>query len=390
MPLRPAPVGADDLLKLAREDRHAAAKVMAAQTLEVQVALVCDTPLAQRPRMLELVPQPEQVIPLLPEAELCFTAKAIGLGDSGWLLAYASPEQVQACVDLDAWSGAELDRARLDEWLAAFGDGGVETLVEKALALDPELLVLYLRSRIEVFLRESRDAEFEPPPGTQSLDGQFYFRARRGGDDLELICDFLQGLFESHYWTYFRVLQGVIWEDEPDLEEFALRWRRGRLQDLGFPDREEAMKLYARIAPRSRDALPDRERPFEIGEWTLPIWMPELPARADAPQAVFRAASRLGEHERRSFFFAFVALANRVAVADGLALGDPDSIPAAISKAADVVGEGLARLATVHDLDEAEVLRRVSLERLFRVGASLRKERMASRSAVDDEDEVVG
>ena len=42
----------------------------------------------------------EAVIPLIPEAELCYTCRAIGLEDANWLLPMATPAQVVACFDL--------------------------------------------------------------------------------------------------------------------------------------------------------------------------------------------------------------------------------------------------------------------------------------------------
>jgi hypothetical protein len=52
-------------------------------------------------------------------------------------------------------------------------------------------------------------------------------------------------------------------------------------------------------------------------------------------------------------------------------LGDAESTPAAIEKAAAVASTGLLHLAEHHGLPLAEVLRRAPLDRLFRVGAGL-------------------
>jgi hypothetical protein len=38
----------------------------------------------------------------------------------------------------------------------------------------------------------------------------------------------LRTLFEEDYWTYFRLMQGALWELASDTEEWALRWRSGR------------------------------------------------------------------------------------------------------------------------------------------------------------------
>ena len=109
-PMATLPVAPDDpraVLKLARENRRAAVEALRATPVEDQVALVCNAPRAARGELLDLLPEPERVIPLLPEAELCFTVKAIGLADSAWVLEHATPEQVTAAIDLDAWNRLE-------------------------------------------------------------------------------------------------------------------------------------------------------------------------------------------------------------------------------------------------------------------------------------------
>ncbi|MEN8181100.1 MAG: DUF6178 family protein [Myxococcota bacterium] len=358
------------VLELARRDRKAAGRVLAEESLERQVELVCETPVRLRARIFDLLPEPEKVIPELPEAELCFSAKAVGLEDAGWMLEHATPEQLVTAVDLDAWRGTVADLASFGGWMAALADAGRETLARAARAMDPELLVLSLKHRLEVWLKPSGD-DWQPPPGARTLDGQFYFRARAEGDDLADLVELLSELFQSDYWLYFRLLQGTIWELPSETEEWALRWRNGRLEDLGFPSWDEAMRIYGYVRPDERARLGASGSGIDIGAWRLPVWLPGLPAGAEARHSIFRTIAKLPDEERRACFYAFVALANRVAVADRMPLSDAESTPAAIDKAAFVVSRGLDYVASENGLDPAKVLRRVSLVRLFRVGASL-------------------
>jgi hypothetical protein len=372
------PAAARRVLALAREDRDGARAALATLPVDEQVALVCETPVARRAELLDLLREPERVIPRLPEAELCFTVKAIGLADAGWVLAHATDEQVQSCVDLDGWGADDTpDRERLSAWIAALLEGGDEALLRAIHALDTELLMLWLADRLESHLKPNDDPGWEPPAGARTLEGQFYVVARRSGDDLEDAMRVLELLFEADYWLYFRMLQAVSWESGPDNEEYALRWRTGRLQDLGFPPREEALAVYAAPRRNELEALPETPAPG-VGEWHLPVWMPELPAAADPRLALFQAAARLEPEARRSFFYAFVSLANQVAVADRLPLGDAESLPKAIEKAALTASAGLDWLAARHGVEPVEVLRRAPLVRLFRIGHRLDPERAPS------------
>ena len=79
------------IFALARKERATATQAIRGMTLDRQVGLVCGTPLSRRAKILELLPAPEAVIPLIPEAELCFTVKAIGIEDAACVLEHATP-----------------------------------------------------------------------------------------------------------------------------------------------------------------------------------------------------------------------------------------------------------------------------------------------------------
>jgi uncharacterized protein DUF6178 len=369
-PVARAEPNALELLALARRDPRSAERALAALPVEAQVAVVCEAPLAERGRILGLVPDPEALIPELPPAELCFTIKAIGLADAAWVLEYATPEQSVAALDLDVWRGNELDVATANEWLQAIARTSSEASVRTLEALDAELLVLALRARIGVVQKPDDADGWSPPDGSQTLEGQFHYWALADGDDLADVTSHLRALFESAYWSYFRLMHAIQWELESDTTEWALRWRTGRLEDLGFPTWDDAMRIYRFLDPDARRELPAEAPPLPA-EWLLPVWLPRLPETGGPGDRIFRAIAELDEAERRTIFYAFVGLANRIAVADRLPLGDAESTPKAIAKAARFASAGLAYLADEHGLRDAELLRRVSVEHLFRVGANL-------------------
>jgi hypothetical protein len=379
MPARPTlPPESKRILDIARSDQIAATHALAELTLEQQTALVCDTPVARRAELLDLTPFPEKVIPQIPEAELCFTVKAIGLADASWLLEYATPEQVVACVDLDGWTGLTPDRDAIDSWMDALSETSPASFLRSVRALDAEIVVLYLKDRILVAQKPDEKEGWDPPEGSQTIDGQFYFTARADDDDIAAIVKMLRELFEQDYWTYFRMMQGVLWELGSANEEWALRWRTGRLQDLGFAPWDDSMSIYRYVEADERAAIPEGVHPFDVGEWHLPLWIPSLPAEADSRHLIFLTIPLLEDAERRSAFYAFVAIANQVAVADKMKLSDAEFAPRAIEKAAHFISAGLEHIAAAHRMEAVLVLRRVPMERLFRIGANLDPERARS------------
>lgn len=364
------------LLKLARADRRAAEKELAALAPEQQAAVVCEAPLSIRRQTIELLPEPEAVIPLLPEAEFVYTLRSIGLEDASWLLPMATEGQIVAGFDLDAWDGLDVSPARLDGWVEALASTDDETIVRAARAVDPELLVIYLRQHVDVYLKPSEqdDPDWTPPDRSQTLEGQFYFVARDPKDDLAPMLRLLHALFQDDYWLYFRAIQAVREELPTENAEWALRWRTGRLEDLGFPSWDASMRIYGFLRPEKLRELPEESRALDLAEWAMPVWITDLPGLRSDERALFRATRELAAEERSAVLYALIALANRVAVADRMPLGDPESLPRAIDKATRFASDGLEHVAEENGLSLPDALRRAPLERLFRVGANLDRE----------------
>jgi hypothetical protein len=368
-----ADAGADphskQILNLARRDRDAARARVASLAIHEQVRLICESGAALRPRLLGLVPEPDQVIPMLPEAELCFSIKAAGLQDAAWIVEHATDDQLQACLDLDLCSDLTTDREQLNEWLGCFAEAGDESLLRILQNVDPELQVLWLCDRLDVVVRDADPSAWQAPPGAKTVDGVFYLLPRRADDDLAVPLRLLTLLFSEDRERYERLLQAARYELTAETEEAALRWREARLQDLGFPPREEALAIYAPLPEGALRALPEAAlRPVP---WHLPVWAPRLPSARDAAHSVLRAAAGLDREEQSGFFFAYLALANKVARADRLALGDAESIPAALEKVAVLASYGLDELTRRHAVGATELLGRVPLEFVFRVGVTL-------------------
>lgn len=314
---------------------------------------------------LSLVADLGLVVPRIAEIDLCATLIAHGPERSGWVLAHATGEQIVACLDLDAWRGSSLERGALEGWILGLADAGDATLLRAMRTLDAELLAIWARHHFEFFFRPGEDEDWEPPDGTRTLDGQYHFRPRNPDEDLELPLRILHLLFENDQPLYLALAHDAAEGTSSVDEEGALRWRAGRLVDLGFPLREEALAVYAWLDPETLAALPREARSFEASP------LPAVPARPLLPFPIFEAVAALPPEEREQVLLAFMLLSNKVLVAEEMSLGDADAVRQAMERAADLASRGLEVLAERNGLDEPEVLRRVSLDYLFRVGASL-------------------
>jgi len=348
------------LLRLARGDRAAAVARLRELGPEELAAACQELRAESRAEFLMLVPRPEDVLPLLAEAELVQTVRAGGMSDAAWLLELATPEQRLACFDLDCWTGEQPALDRVHEWLDALIEAGRPTLVHALDEMDLELLILALRAETRVAVVAKED---EAPEGWYTPDGVVYF----GFTDAQSphrVHEVVQALFETLPALYWRLVYGLLFEPTPECEEDALRWRTNRLADLGFPDRAQAMRVYRPL--RADKVVEQPAEGTEAGALVRSIALPRqlrgsLLGEALTALPAGRAADVLGY---------VLGVANALAVADGLSLADSDSVPRALEKAVRGIDAGLRELAEARSQPAEEVLERTTPLDLFRVGAT--------------------
>jgi hypothetical protein len=356
---RPAGRG-PDLLRLARRDRASARAQLRALTAAEQADACRELRPEVRCEFLMLLDRPEDVVPLLPEAELVQTIRATGMSEAAWLLELASDEQVVACFDLDCWKGQEVELERCEEWLDALIEAGRPTLVRALAQIDLELLLLALwrETRVRVVSREE-----DPPEGSFTPDGVVYFELREGRSG-HRIQEIAHATFEQAPSLYWRLAYGMLYENPAESEEYALRWRSRRLNDLGFPDRDDAMLIYQPLAAGQVEDFGRQEHTFALTPSAA------LPRQLGGTQ-IAEALAELGAADAGNALGQVLAVANWLAVADGLRLSEVESIPAALARAVRGIDRGLRELVRQRGQRPSEVLRRTRALDLFRVGATL-------------------
>lgn len=197
------------------------------------------SPTAKLSAILEL-PEPKLFIRRLRADELYFLLNDIGLEDAHDLLAYASPDQRQAVIDLDVWSGDRLELARFDRIVEMLISTSYDLAVETVKRIDLETLAFYIFSRCRVAL-----AREEVLGGETFLtpDGVFEVAC----DEPELVPAvrrFLDLLYAAGIEFAHLILHGGMNDTPSSLEETAFRFRDARLADLGFAVEEEKYELW--------------------------------------------------------------------------------------------------------------------------------------------------
>lgn len=352
------------------------------------------------------LPNPEQAIRALPGDELYYLLREDDPREARELLAYARPEQVQVVLDFGLWSGNQLVPARMEEWVDVMAEMPFETIGEWIRGFDIELVALLIRKGARVYDLEIEDPPDEPagmfyptpdrlfvldvvgygaPSEDESLRDPEKTQEVEAPTSAQSIIRIIDSLYRDDLNLARRILVGVKAELDSELEEMALRWRQGRMADLGFVDAVEALEIYRELDPST----------VHIGELRpgtrmRPVGLDE---RYDAPD-LLRGPGVLGDHlggtslfaralgrvtaaaEVEELHFAVVALTNRLLSADRVDPADDETVAAGLSRmraTLDLAVEFLARGGgTAVDEDRAvDAVRTVSVIRLFRLGVSL-------------------
>ncbi len=335
----------------------------AAQLLSIRTQLTA----ASGSRRLDLilgVPNPGALVRALPADELYFTIREIGLADAVELVQLASAEQFRAFIDLDAWRQGRFEPRRALPWLRAARAGAprdsrlAARLARKMRALDREVVYLLLRDAVRIHdLRVNDDPDIVGDQAWKTSDGAYLVEFVVEGTEFVAIRGLLDDLEAEDPFLSSRLLGALAWELPSELEETALRWRQGRLADLGFPPLEEALSWYAR--PPSRPSEAPGQPGRVPGFFLAPLGHQSLLARA---------AATLDAAERDALDLQLVTAGNAVLVADGIDPVDLEQVRAAVTGARAMVELGLERLSDGDEVRAAEALATTPVKRLFQEG----------------------
>ena len=322
---------------------------------------------------------PASAIRALPGDEFFYVIHELGFPEAMDVLVHGTAEQVQTVLDFSLWERDRVDLQKSDEWLAALVEAPPATLGQWAAGIDVELLALLLRQRARIYDLSIDEPPEEPEPQGvlwSSPDRLFAIELGGGPDRARVTQRLLDNLYRYSPAMMRRLLVGVRSESDAELEEAALRWRSGRMADLGFADFYEALAVYQELEPasvRASDApLPSprpRGEPSDDAFLRLPAVVAE---RLGGKTPFARAVVGLQDREEiADLHFALVALANRALAADRVTPGDDEAVRAVLERMSATLDLAIEFLARGRAEREVAAVRGVPLVTLHRLGVSL-------------------
>lgn len=311
-------------------------------------------------------PDAEAVAAALSDQDFYLTVKEIGAEDALPLLAVASLDQITHVFDLEMWRKDRIVPGPALQWLDRLFRADPKRLLAWLYAADFELLVSLFKKWIRVAQRPDETDPLEAmdflPKNT--LDDQYFWETSYPQFE-DLIRQVLSYLFETHYGFYKELMDHLLWALEPEMEEAAYRFHRGRLEDRAIPDYYDALEIYRPFdlqrIPFEKILLSESEQDegsSSPGFALIPM------AKGTLLQRVLTQVddARLVDTLR----WEMAALANKIVVADGLAPDLPDHLHEAAEKAAAMVNLGLDLLSSGNESLARRAVQEVYLEHLFR------------------------
>jgi hypothetical protein len=340
------------------------------------------------PQFPQIQPDMEvEVLQELPVETLYLALKEADPETAVWFYQNALPSQVQGLVDIDCWTGSEF---HVDRAISFFKDISLMDPVklrEYMQGLDPELIV-----RVLLELCEVKDFDHQEPidlPENHfiiSPDNKYVLVLKTEDPSVrESLMHWLNHLSASNLDLMRRHLESCKWEQISDLEEFSYQIKKGRLEDMGFVDYHEALKIYSfgsaselrdqliknpiskdqKLRVRSLNDADETQEPLMPQEW----WPQALAGPLNADGFLSKALSEITNPAlRETLLQEIIRTVNASLAADKVLHQDLEEISKAAARARKYLDLGLTYLAQGQKTQGANWLETQALTEIYRVG----------------------
>ncbi len=362
-----------DILALEQKNPRRAEELWHGLGFEERLRAVLAARGVERERLITLARDSRELTQALAPDEFSRTVLELGPEDAGTLLALSSDEQLTYLLDLTGWVKEAFAPSRYEAWLPLLLEGGTERIQRWLESSDLEVLALLFAHWMRVVKYLPSQDEQEPPDDLPefTLDGVYHieFRAPPTAGFVAQVLVLLKSEMEGRY---HEVLGAMLWESAAGMADDAARWRRGRMLDQGFPERLEALELWARPRPGEADWA-GQPRKADLG------FLSDAPPRSDSllellspdralPQAARALDSRAADALRAELAY----VANCAVVALEAEPADPEAVARAGLEGLGLVNLGLELVAQTQPGQGGAVrsiLERLPLAALARQGS---------------------
>jgi hypothetical protein len=322
--------------------------------------------MSNKDRLKRIVADPEakSMVRVLEPQELYWMVKDIGESDVGELLEFCLPEQIVFFLDMECWDKREFCTDKYFEWLGYLLELGEERIVELLPHLEPEFLILSLMKEITVgggVGDMATEAEIESD-WDHSFDN-CYMISFKNARHSSLIGRFIDIVYRNHQSLYLTLMESIRTEVPSEIEDLSYRFRSARLADMGFPEYEDALSIYAYIDPATY---------IPAGDKKISSWYGErpgnLPLSVCDDSLLKKALLSAGSD---GLLLELQYLINNVVVAEGSPMADGDVMRGVLQRVYGYLNIALEFLCGENEVKAGTMLEKEYLKILFQLGRSI-------------------
>ena len=234
-----------EMLRWVEQDPDKILAAFPALPLAEQLSILLATPGQLRQDLLLTSPHAGKLIAMLPEQEVYLTVKEIGFEDALPMLSLMTRDQLQYVNDLEAWHKERFAPPSFLQVIKMLHQCGEDKLADWLNALDPELLVLFLKEYGSVTKFDVMQDPMEDPGPRISITFDGYYHYHPNHEEFAPALDAVLRILKTTNPDRFGMVMESPYMDLPaEVEEEALRFRSRRLSEKGMPGFEEACEIY--------------------------------------------------------------------------------------------------------------------------------------------------
>jgi hypothetical protein len=311
-----------------------------------------------------------KLVPMLPEQEVHLTIKEIGLEDAMPVLALMSREQLRYLSDLEVWNRERFEAKPFLGFVKVIHQCGEDKLAEWLDAVDPELLVLFVKAYGSVTKFDVTKDPVEDTDQYTAMTYDGYYRYHPKRQEFAPLLDPVLRILKANSPERFGMIMESAYKDLPaEVEAEALRFRSARLAEKGMPDFEEACEIYR---PLTDESFMEQATEVRTGIQPTEATPVLYPIRLLPADSFFRKAlAALGDDpETDRIRMELASLGNKVLIAEGQEVTGVEPLKVALKKVSGTLTLALEYLEGNDVEKAASWLTRTWLHPLFRLGYS--------------------
>ncbi|MFC1668656.1 DUF6178 family protein [Chlamydiota bacterium] len=342
---------------------------------KTQCDLVSQSPLSEKGDYIIRSQDPGQLIVSLAPEELLLIAKESDEDTVPELLSYANTKQIIFFGDMLIWQKDTISKQKFLDYLSSLLEADITKLFEWLTIVDHEALLVGFKKLITIYKTYDIDDTVEERFKDSlvfTLDGYYYIRVEE--NNFDIIKRSLETLYSNSPRIYINLLEGVLSESLPVTQETAYTHRQERLNEKGFPEPEEAYRIYKPLTIKELSALEKRDpltwknislanieqnnENLFIKKHTNTLFFD------DVLLSLMKSKMHIKDSIQQELF----SLANKIVAIAGMEYSDQKALKKGIEQAHSFINIGLEYLSKKDILTAQKIIVEHWLEDIFRIG----------------------